>query len=29
MLDHVTIGVTDLRRGPAFYDQTLKPLGIK
>jgi catechol 2,3-dioxygenase-like lactoylglutathione lyase family enzyme len=29
MLDHVTIGVTDLKRAKAFYDKALKPLGIK
>jgi len=29
MLDHVTIGVTDLKRAKAFYDKAVKPLGIK
>jgi catechol 2,3-dioxygenase-like lactoylglutathione lyase family enzyme len=29
MLDHVTIGVTDLERTKAFYDDALKPLGIE
>ena len=28
MLDHVTIGVTDIGRSMAFYDRALKPLGI-
>jgi catechol 2,3-dioxygenase-like lactoylglutathione lyase family enzyme len=28
MLDHVTIGVTDLKRARAFYDAALAPLGI-
>ena len=28
MLDHVTIGVRDLQRARAFYDQALQPLGI-
>jgi catechol 2,3-dioxygenase-like lactoylglutathione lyase family enzyme len=28
MLDHVTIGVTDLARSLAFYDAALAPLGI-
>ena len=28
MLDHVTIGVTDLARSRAFYDKALAPLGI-
>ena len=28
MLDHVTIGVTDTGRSLAFYDRTLRPLGI-
>lgn len=28
MLDHVTIGVTDLARSCAFYDAALAPLGI-
>ena len=29
MLDHVTIGVTDLERSKAFYDRALRPLGIE
>jgi catechol 2,3-dioxygenase-like lactoylglutathione lyase family enzyme len=29
MLDHVTIGVTDLDRARDFYDHALKPLGIE
>jgi catechol 2,3-dioxygenase-like lactoylglutathione lyase family enzyme len=29
MLDHVTIGVTDLERARDFYDRALKPLGIE
>ena len=28
MLDHVTIGVTDLDRSKRFYDRALQPLGI-
>ncbi|TYL97170.1 VOC family protein [Bradyrhizobium rifense] len=28
MLDHVTIGITDIERSKAFYDQALQPLGI-
>lgn len=28
MLDHVTIGVSDIGRSTRFYDQALKPLGI-
>lgn len=28
MLDHVTVGVTDLGRSLAFYDRALAPLGI-
>jgi catechol 2,3-dioxygenase-like lactoylglutathione lyase family enzyme len=28
MLDHITIGVTDLARARAFYDAALAPLGI-
>ncbi|HEX3538218.1 MAG TPA: VOC family protein [Stellaceae bacterium] len=28
MLDHVTIGVTDLVQSKAFYDRALEPLGI-
>jgi catechol 2,3-dioxygenase-like lactoylglutathione lyase family enzyme len=29
MLDHVSIAVADLSRSLAFYEQALKPLGIK
>jgi catechol 2,3-dioxygenase-like lactoylglutathione lyase family enzyme len=29
MLDHVTIGVSDVERSKAFYDQALRPLGIE
>jgi catechol 2,3-dioxygenase-like lactoylglutathione lyase family enzyme len=29
MLDHVTIGVSDVERSKKFYDQALSPLGIK
>jgi catechol 2,3-dioxygenase-like lactoylglutathione lyase family enzyme len=29
MLDHITIGVRDLQPAKAFYDQALRPLGIK
>jgi catechol 2,3-dioxygenase-like lactoylglutathione lyase family enzyme len=29
MLDHVTLGVTDLDRACAFYDRALAPLGIE
>ena len=29
MLDHVTIGVSDLERAKAFYDAALRPLGIE
>jgi catechol 2,3-dioxygenase-like lactoylglutathione lyase family enzyme len=29
MLDHVTIGVSDLDRAKAFYDRALAPLGIE
>jgi catechol 2,3-dioxygenase-like lactoylglutathione lyase family enzyme len=29
MLDHVTIGVSDIERSKAFYDQALRPLGIE
>ncbi len=29
MLDHVTIGVTDVEYSKAFYDQALTPLGIR
>jgi catechol 2,3-dioxygenase-like lactoylglutathione lyase family enzyme len=28
MLDHVTIGVTDISKSLAFYDRALEPLGI-
>ena len=28
MLDHVTIGVSDLARSKQFYDRALEPLGI-
>ena len=28
MLDHVSLGVTDLERSKAFYDAVLKPLGV-
>jgi catechol 2,3-dioxygenase-like lactoylglutathione lyase family enzyme len=28
MLDHVTIGVSDIARSKAFYDRALRPLGI-
>jgi catechol 2,3-dioxygenase-like lactoylglutathione lyase family enzyme len=28
MIDHVTIGVSDLERSKAFYDRALLPLGI-
>ena len=28
MLDHVTVGVTDIDRSKAFYDRALRPLGI-
>lgn len=28
MLDHVTIGVTDIERSRRFYDSALQPLGI-
>ena len=28
MLDHVTIGVEDIKRSQRFYDQALQPLGI-
>lgn len=28
MLDHVTIGVSDIGRSREFYDRALKPLGI-
>jgi catechol 2,3-dioxygenase-like lactoylglutathione lyase family enzyme len=29
MLDHVTVGVSDLARSQAFYDAALAPLGIR
>ena len=29
MLDHVTIGTSDLARAREFYDRALKPLGIE
>jgi catechol 2,3-dioxygenase-like lactoylglutathione lyase family enzyme len=29
MLDHVTIGVTDVERSKGFYDRALAPLGIR
>ena len=29
MLDHVTLGVSDIERSIGFYDQALRPLGIK
>jgi catechol 2,3-dioxygenase-like lactoylglutathione lyase family enzyme len=29
MLDHVTLGVGDIERAKAFYDQALAPLGIE
>jgi len=29
MLDHVTIGVSDIERSKRFYDQALRPLGIQ
>jgi catechol 2,3-dioxygenase-like lactoylglutathione lyase family enzyme len=29
MLDHVTIGVTDVERSKIFYDRALRPLGIR
>jgi len=29
MLDHVTIGVSDIERSKAFYDSALRPLGIE
>ena len=28
MLDHVTIGVSDVERSKTFYDRALRPLGI-
>ena len=29
MLDHISLGITNLSRARKFYDQALKPLGIK
>jgi catechol 2,3-dioxygenase-like lactoylglutathione lyase family enzyme len=29
MIDHVTIGVSDIERAIAFYDRALRPLGIE
>lgn len=29
MLDHISLGVSDLARARKFYDQALKPLGFK
>jgi catechol 2,3-dioxygenase-like lactoylglutathione lyase family enzyme len=29
MIDHVTLGVTDMARAKAFYDCVLAPLGLK
>ncbi len=29
MLDHVTIGISDISRSTAFYDQALKAIGIE
>ena len=29
MLDHVTLGVSDIERSKAFYDEALRPLGIE
>ena len=29
MIDHITLGVTDLDRARAFYDRALAPLGIE
>jgi catechol 2,3-dioxygenase-like lactoylglutathione lyase family enzyme len=29
MLDHVTIGISDIERSKRFYDQALRPLGIE
>jgi catechol 2,3-dioxygenase-like lactoylglutathione lyase family enzyme len=29
MLDHVTLGVSDIARSRAFYDRALRPLGIE
>src|SRR5687768_12900820 len=28
MIDHISLGVTDLERSTAFYDTALRPLGI-
>src|SRR6516165_7075962 len=28
MLDHVSLGVTNIERGRRFYDATLRPLGL-
>ena len=28
MLDHVSLGITDMKRSQGFYDAVLKPLGI-
>lgn len=28
MIDHVSLGVTDIERSKAFYDAVLKPLGV-
>ena len=29
MLDHVSLGVTDIERSKVFYDRALRPLGIE
>jgi catechol 2,3-dioxygenase-like lactoylglutathione lyase family enzyme len=29
MLDHVSLGVTDIERSKAFYDRALRPLGVE
>jgi catechol 2,3-dioxygenase-like lactoylglutathione lyase family enzyme len=29
MLDHVTIGVSDIERSTAFYDKALEPVGVQ
>jgi catechol 2,3-dioxygenase-like lactoylglutathione lyase family enzyme len=29
MLDHVTLGVSDIEQSKAFYDEALRPLGIE
>jgi catechol 2,3-dioxygenase-like lactoylglutathione lyase family enzyme len=29
MLDHVTLGISDIERSRKFYDQALRPLGIE